>query len=175
MPAEVNEKRELVSEHPCGRSGPPSWEAQSTTPWPIRWTERRGGEGQTDVSTSIAEAIASSKSILGLEDDWDGEGSPGYQEATWGRAVSFLRELALGLRRRYHVAIDAPRILPSAGGSIDLHWKTASYELLVNVPADPDKPASYYGDNARGNMPIEKTCDPWSPDPKLLAWMYLFK
>src|SRR5262249_55164350 len=38
----------------------------------------------------IADAIERSRGMLDLEDDWDGEGSPAYQQEDWERAVRML-------------------------------------------------------------------------------------
>jgi hypothetical protein len=67
--------------------------------------------------------------------------------------------------------LPVPRILPSAGGSIDLHWKTDRFELLINVPDRAAGEVRYYGDNLAGNNPIENNCSPSDPDLKLVAWM----
>lgn len=96
---------------------------------------------------SLIHAIQGSRNIMELEDDWDEEGSPGYSQSTWNRAVKFLLANALILWRRHKVCFGAPRILPGPYGSIDLHWRTPKRELLINVPADAEEPASYYGDD----------------------------
>jgi hypothetical protein len=43
--------------------------------------------------------------------------------------------------------VEAPKILPGPHGSIDLHWKMPKRELLINIPANPEEPGSYYGDD----------------------------
>jgi hypothetical protein len=53
--------------------------------------------------------------------------------------------------------LPAPAILPGPNGSIDLHWKTPRFELLVNVPREEANPATFYGDDygslcIRGNL-----------------------
>ena len=123
----------------------------------------------------ILRAISSSAHLTELSDDWDGEGSPGYTKETWTRAITFLLSLAGSMRQQFGLMIDPPRILPSAAGSIDIHWKTDSYELLVNVPPAARQPIAYYGDNTQGNMPIERSCPHARPDRKLVAWLSLFK
>lgn len=123
----------------------------------------------------IIGAIESSRNILNLEYDWDGDGSPGYTRSVWERAEQFLMLQARWAQETLGIVIDAPRILPAADGTIDLHWKTDSYELLLNIPMEPDEPAHFYGDNKYGNMPIKGTCDVSKPDRKLISWFSLFK
>lgn len=106
------------------------------------------------VSSGLEEVIEESRSILDMGDDWDGEGAAAYSEATWTRAVEFLRTGA-----RQHVGVRGslalvPRILPGPDGSVDLHWKHQNTELLVNIPADPAAPIDFYGD--RGSRSIIK-------------------
>ena len=98
---------------------------------------------------SLRDAIDKSRYILELKDDWDDAEGVGYSEPTWNRAQSFLMRNALKLWRSHKICFDAPRILPGPEGSIDLHWKTADRELLINVPARSQESIAYYGDDNR--------------------------
>ena len=82
------------------------------------------------------------KHLLALEEDWDGEGAPAYQEETIEAAANFLYEL---VEKSEVLEATQVRILPASEGSIDLHWKSARFELLVNFR--PDGSVSYYGDD----------------------------
>jgi hypothetical protein len=108
----------------------------------------------------IAAAIVASRSMLELDDDWDGEGSPGYSAATWRRAVGLLLTSALVLAEDRELTVPRPNIRKGPLGSIDLHWQTAARELLVNVPAKADEPADYYGDDRAGGHVVKGTLDP---------------
>lgn len=132
-------------------------------PVPGGWLEqapsqrRQTRQRKNGIPKSIEEAIASSRSILDLQDDWDEQGSPGYDESTWRRACDFLVRQASFARERVSRDLPPPRILPGPDGSIDLHWKMPRFELLVNVPKDASKPATFYGDDygnscVRGNL-----------------------
>jgi hypothetical protein len=96
---------------------------------------------------SLLNTINKSRSLLELKDNWDGEGSVGYAEATWLRARNFLMRNAVRLYQSQKKSFDPPEFEPGPNGSIDLHWKTDARELLVNVPADPQETISYYGDD----------------------------
>jgi hypothetical protein len=115
----------------------------------------------------------SSEHLLALPDGWDGEGAKGFTAETVERARAFLALLSQELADKFNVSVDPPRILPADEGSIDLHWKTASYELLVNIPADRGQEIGYYGDNTQGNMPIENSCRGPGPDRRVVAWLSL--
>jgi hypothetical protein len=125
--------------------------------------------------SAIMQAIESSRSIVDLKDNWDDEGAVGYSQDTWDRATRFLQKLAALAFRSLGVTVDPPRILPGPEGGIDILRKTDRYELLINIPANPAEPASYYGDNKLGNMPIKNTFHPSKPDRKLVAWLCLFE
>lgn len=45
-----------------------------------------------------------------------------------------------------------PTIYNGPEGSIDILWETADHRLLINVPKDTGKPASYYGYNSCGEL-----------------------
>ncbi len=88
---------------------------------------------------ALERIVAESRYILDIEED----GLKSYTEATWARAVGFLRRLALkadGIDRD----LPLPRIGPADTGSIDLHWKSGSRGLLINVPSNGDH-ATYFG------------------------------
>jgi hypothetical protein len=143
----------------------------------------RGTPGSAGIDSSMfpphhnhfLQAIEDSRRILDLSDNWDDEGSPGYERGTWERAVRFLCEQARFAFHRLDEVLDAPEILPGPDGSIDVHWKKDNYELLVNIPNEPGEPAEYYGDNGEEVMPIRGSCDPAQPDRKLISWLTLMR
>jgi hypothetical protein len=121
------------------------------------WLRGRSVKRRVAVPSTTLEVIESSRWILDLEDDWDEQGAEGYSEATWGRACGFLARQATLARRSLGRDLPAPAILPGPKGSIDLHWKTRRFELLVNIPREEAKPATFYGDDygtlcIRGNL-----------------------
>ena len=109
------------------------------------------------------------KAILGLEDNWDGEGSSGYSKETLDRAINFLKVHVNALIEESGKII-VPRILPGPDGSIDLHWRTSELELLVNVPPD-DGPVSFYGDDFSDDNSIKGTFNLKSVSKHLVRWL----
>jgi hypothetical protein len=95
----------------------------------------------------LGEAIQRSRVILELPDDWDEEGSPSYSESTWNRAAEFLFHNTSRIWRSHRLSLDIPKILQGPDGSIDLLWRTAKRDLLINLPANPDELGSFYGDD----------------------------
>jgi hypothetical protein len=103
-----------------------------------------------------------------LEADWDGEGSAAYERAVGERATDFVVKNAKALWNTFGRRMDVPDIAPGPKGSIDVHWKTRRYELLVNFPPAPSEMASFYGDDY-GKMVIKGTLDPKTTNAGLLA------
>ena len=118
----------------------------------------------------INEAIADSRKLLDLEADWDDNGASPYSEETWARATKFLASHADWALQRDGVLIPAPAVLPGPDGSIDLHWKTQDYELLVNIPASVEEPGNFYGDDYT-SLCIKGTFDPAVPNRGLITWL----
>lgn len=119
---------------------------------------------------AIEEEIARSAAILTLTDDWDDEGSPGYHETTWKRAVGFLRT-QVALAERLQTLLRVPQINPANKGSIDLFWPSHNGRwLLVNFPADPDELATYYGKDDTGDT-TAGTIGTEADRPDLVAWL----
>lgn len=122
------------------------------------------------ISKSIAAAIAESRSILELQDDWDGEGSPRYEPAVWDRATNFLKRVAIVHKEQFGVWIPAPAILAGPEGGIDLNWEAEQGRLLVHIPVSEKKPIDFYGDNRAGQ--IVKGQLPMTADYRwLLMWL----
>jgi hypothetical protein len=119
----------------------------------------------------LREVIEASRSMLDLEDDWDEAGSPGYDEATWRRAVEFLVRNATLRWDECRLRTDAPRIGKGPDGSIDLDWRLPNRELLVNIPTDPEAPATYYGDDGSGNFSTKGSLDIARRNHWLLMWL----
>lgn len=116
---------------------------------------------QLNLDTHIQVVAEAKERLLALEDDWDGEGAPAYCEQTIEAAAAFFYQLV----ERSELATQV-RILPANEGSIDLHWKTAQFELLVNF--HPGGSVSYYGDDYCENAIQGKT----RPMPEVIAcWM----
>lgn len=141
-----------------------AWRHQD--PHPLEHRKLKG----EDVCQELRDAVTESRWILELPDDWDNEGACSYREETWVRAQEFLFRLAVESEKTFNFLIPLPRILPGPDGSIDLHWKTDNYELLVNIPADGDQTAGFYGDDY-GKMNIKGTFDPTKDTHSVLSWI----
>ena len=117
----------------------------------------------------LGSEIERSRWILGLPENWDDEGSETYSSSTWQRAVAFLKQQAAYLRE-FGGELDMPRILPGPEGSIDLHWEKSDYELLINIPKDPQRRAAFYGDD-RVSLQIKGTLDTSTLNLGLVEWL----
>lgn len=95
----------------------------------------------------IVVAFEKAKYLLELSDNWDEAGGSPVSPETWKRALEFVVIHAALVWARHAAIIPPFRVLPGPDGSIDLHWKTTTRELLINIPSDSDMPATFYGDN----------------------------
>lgn len=120
---------------------------------------------------ALAREVERSRSILDLGDDWDGEGSVGYLEETWLRAVEFLRCGAQALVESLRIELPPPRIAPGPEGGIDLHWEWTGRELLVSVPAESAENLTFYGDDGSGNEAIRGEVSPCNRNLWLMVWL----
>jgi len=101
--------------------------------------------------SSIKRAISASEWILSLPDNWDDDGSGGYNFATLKSAISFLVDYAVEILNKEDVLIQPPRITPGPDGSIDLHWVENKYGLLLNFEPEPSDVITFYGEEGNGN------------------------
>jgi len=103
----------------------------------------------------IQEAATSSQSILTLHDDWDGEGSRGYDEGTFEDAVATMDRIAAALPARRRDQITSAEILPGPDGSIDIGLTLGKRRLLLNIPVEVEEPVLYYGHGPNRSFPIK--------------------
>lgn len=97
------------------------------------------------ITKDFISEINSSKYIYTLKDNWDDEGSVGYNKATWNKTIAFLTKLISKTYIRKGITIQTPKIAHGPNGSIDIFWENEFYNLLVNIKSDSDI-VSYYGE-----------------------------
>lgn len=134
---------------------------------PSKTSQTKRGGYPFELETAIEE----SRKLLSLEKDWDGEGSPPVETETWERAIAFLRKHARFLVNCASHDVPIPEILPGPQGSIDIHWESNDLELLVNIPADPEKPAGFYGDDKVYRSVIKGSFDDRYINLGLIQWL----
>ena len=133
--------------------------------------QRIAERGVSEVDSEVLETtINESRTILRLEDDFDGGGSPHYSEATWQRAVQFVRLQWEEYVRLFCEPMPLPAIQPGPHGSIDVFWDTLEFDLLVNIPSDPNQEAEFSGDR-NGKRKFDGTLNPTIPNRGLLSWL----
>jgi hypothetical protein len=120
--------------------------SQETSPVTVLWQGDVVVKTVPELSEVIA-AVEKSKYMLDYQPDWDGEGSVGYDVATWTRASRFLVRYAQWVFDVFGKVIPQPSVLHGPQGSIDIYWRNPEFHLLINVPADATKLATFYGDN----------------------------
>lgn len=122
--------------------------------------------------SSIGQQVEQSRSMLSLEDNWDGEGSVGYNEETWQRAARVVVDSALRSWKTHRRVPPTPVISNGPDGSIDIVWRSSHRKLLLNVPEDPQDVATFYGrDLERGHSVVQGETDPLQNNEWLLGWL----
>jgi len=66
--------------------------------------------------------------------------------------------------------ISPPNLLPGPEGSIDIQWKMEKFDLLINVPEDPQELPTFSSDDYTQNS-IKGTLDPVKMQPVLFSWL----
>jgi hypothetical protein len=152
------------------------WESDTTEELYQEWAEYSQEEILATeqcvyhISEELDKEIDRAREILELTDDWDGEGSPAYSQSTFDLAVAFLTSHSKYLWEHSCLHPPVPHIAPGPNGSIDLHWKRATWELLVNIPANTNEMAVFYGDNY-GAQKIKGSIDPRQVNFGIATWL----
>ncbi len=122
--------------------------------------------------SSITRAIEGTRSILDLRDDWDGQGSPGYDEATRKRTMRLALECSLDYWQTHQAVPPMPTMTPGPDGSIDIVWRMAERRLFLNVPVEPETIATFYGkDRGDEHVVIQGELDLTHDAGWMLAWL----
>lgn len=85
--------------------------------------------------------VLRAESLLGSHDDQEAY----YSRETLERGIAFLKMHMEWIWKSYGTPSPMPTIGPGPRGSADLYWKTASFELLVNIPASSNDLGTFYG------------------------------
>ncbi|MBI4659486.1 MAG: hypothetical protein HY735_11655 [Verrucomicrobia bacterium] len=124
--------------------------------------------------SSISDAIERSRAVVNRPQDPSDELGLTCSQETWRRAIRTLTAHALSVWQKARVVIRSPVISAGPDGSVDLYWTAAPYGLLLNVPANPKQPATYYGDDAANpdcNRTSGKLESTKQVDPGVLMWL----
>ncbi|MBA2363211.1 MAG: hypothetical protein H0V86_06760 [Chloroflexia bacterium] len=93
-----------------------------------------------------------------------------YNEVAWRRSIDLVKRLATRLTALHVLPAELPDMLPADRGSVDIEWETSGRELLVNVPSDPGRAPSLYGER-RGNLAIKGMLATDEDEDLLVHWL----
>lgn len=122
----------------------------------------------------VADAIEVSRGIFNCQPDPSDDLALVCSQETWRRATKILIDHSLSIWEKLTLAIRPPVISAGPDGSVDLYWSSDPYGLLLNVPADPKQPTTYFGDDATNpdSNHTSGKLDPVTPiDVGILMWL----
>jgi hypothetical protein len=79
-----------------------------------------------------------------LLDDWDDDGGKAISKALANRVADFLSKME-SMAQHWDRELLDPTLSPGPAETVDIHWKTEDFELLVNVK-NSDGLCSFYGE-----------------------------
>src|SRR5665213_136827 len=93
-----------------------------------------------------------------------------YNRETLDRAIAFLKSHISYVWESRATTAPLPAIGPGPAKSIDLYWEQSSWKLLVNIPADKNSDATFYGDDY-GKNKTEGSLDPNDISKAIVSWL----
>ncbi len=133
-------------------------------------TESASLEHTEERDSALLTELARAGSLLGRAEDEDDEDLETFSSETLLRAKTFLLAQSNQFRKICDYFPPAPRIGVGPGGSVDLYWKESDWELLINIPDDVGKMATFYGDDY-GSQKIKGSFDPKSFHYGIVPWL----
>lgn len=97
---------------------------------------------------ALKKTIVKSKYIYDLQDDWDGDDSPGYSKETWFKAITFLIDYAKWLYNTFGKIMYIPNILNGPNSGIDILWEYDNFRMLLYIDKDGKK-GNFYSDRPK--------------------------
>lgn len=120
---------------------------------------------------AVAKAIANSKYILDLEEDWDDEGANATDFSTYDRAISFVSNYSIKVFQS-GIKISAPTIEILRDGSIGVNWETSKASFLIVFDKTNEKISYCYGKNKINGIPFKTGIEnDNSVDESVASWM----
>jgi len=105
----------------------------------------------------LTHALKKSQYILDLKDNWDDEGSVGYNLQVWEVSLKFVINYAEWLYKNFNVEMYIPKIYHGPNGSIDIIWEEESFRLFININAN-FKSANFFSDLNRQFNQVTEGC-----------------
>jgi len=152
-------------------------ESHTSRSWPVpipsrsvRWVDARSPASALITwepdHNQYLDGVLGIQKLINLKGDPDDDGFLPISEETIRRAKRFL----IPYIPLFASPPLVPIISPGPHGSIDIHWKTPKKEFLVNIPANQNMPALFYGDDY-GNLSIEGRLDTDALSLPVVVWL----
>ncbi len=118
----------------------------------------------------LAEEITRARYLLDLPNDWDTDGSPGFDVDTWSRTVGLAEELCGRLAEGWSLTARDVEIMPGANENLSLEVAYPAVTLLLSVPPVADASIRSYGRNEGGSRTTKGLLGP----NESLDWLSLW-
>ena len=99
----------------------------------------------------LADIVSSSRFMLHLEPDWNGEGANPISRDTYLRTLEFLKTNMAWATTEDGRQFPLPRIMPGVNGNVDLVWKSNDTIIIIRFKEDEYNTADFFGDDLSGN------------------------
>jgi hypothetical protein len=130
------------------------------------WRDDSGRVAKVD--RGLESEIERAKEVLGLQHERS-SGDALYSEDTLLRSIEFLTKQNEWLWRSCGLALPVPTIGVGPSGSVDLYWKQPTKQLLVNIPAEANALATFFGNS--GIQKVRGSFDPKKLQYSIATWL----
>lgn len=95
---------------------------------------------------TLQKTIEKSTYIFGLQDNWDDEGSLGYDKTTWAKAVRFVIDYAKWILNNFDKVMYIPEIYHGRDSGIDILWENKEFCMLIRFDKQIEN-SCFYSNN----------------------------
>jgi hypothetical protein len=144
-----------------------AWDSET----PEHSEEWKGTENLCEKDPKLEIEVERARPLFANVSDDDEGADVVLKTRAFRRAVDFLTDQSRIVYKWQKTFAPVPDIDLGPGGSVDLHWKAPDWELLINIPSDPDREATFYGDTRKSSFQFKGSFDPIAFDHGIALWL----
>ena len=138
---------------------------------PEHSAEWKGTENLCEKDPLLDSEVRRASPLFELASDDDEGADVASKTRAFRRAVDFLNDQSRIVYKWHKTFAPVPDIDLGPGGSVDLHWKAPDWELLINIPSDPRREATFYGDTRDSCFQFKGSFNPIAFDYGIALWL----